>query len=332
MNRSAKTQDCTQEADIEQTPTNATFRHDDNDGSRREQMMKISAIQQQPAYDRIAIHRHAAIGAYSPIPAFLLRLVSFLFVLVCGSVRIAQAATDPQYPDQASSTETTLAIFTEGPMPEGLWPALTSALHSELASVSPELRTLAPSAPRDGSGTAQFQAAHVQTAQFQIVRGDRIAPGFAVDNSITVYLLGVCETKPAPQPDLFGQRWASGALGWVNMSGGKIEPFIHVDCKRIGQMLGRQGMGRSRDQRNQFMANAIARVVAHEWIHIATQSSHHEKHGIGQAQFSVADLLAHAPKAFVNAERQAPSFDCDADAELERLSALTSLVPSRGTK
>ena len=290
--------------------------------------MNIAAIQQQPAYNRIAIHHHAAIGTYSPIPAFLLRFVSFLFVLVCGSVRIAQAAIDPQYPDQASSRETTLAIFTEGPMPEGLWPALTSALQSELASVSPELRSLASSAMGDSSGgTAQFQ-----TTQFQIVRGDRIAPGFAVGNSVTVYLLGVCETTPAPQSDPFGQRWASGALGWVKMAGGKIEPFIHVDCKRIGQMLGWQGLGRSRDRRNQLMANAIARVVAHEYIHVASQSAHHEKHGVGQAQFSVADLLVHSSKPAVKKPTPAHSADCDAGAVLDELPVLDLPIPARGTK
>ena len=39
------------------------------------------------------------------------------------------------------------------------------------------------------------------------------------------------------------------------------------------------------------MAEAIARVIAHEWIHIATQKAGHEKSGVMESQFQVSDLL-----------------------------------------
>jgi hypothetical protein len=73
---------------------------------------------------------------------------------------------------------------------------------------------------------------------------------------------------------------------------GRIAPFIHVDCTRIGQVLGPQALGLDRDRRNSLMGGAIARVVLHEWIHIATQSSSHAQRGISKAQFGVADLTA----------------------------------------
>jgi hypothetical protein len=40
------------------------------------------------------------------------------------------------------------------------------------------------------------------------------------------------------------------------------------------------------------MAHAIAHVLIHEWIHVATQSSSHSAHGITRASLSVRELIA----------------------------------------
>ena len=53
-----------------------------------------------------------------------------------------------------------------------------------------------------------------------------------------------------------------------------------------------RALGLDADERNAVMAGAIARVIAHEWIHIATQSSSHSERGIEKAQYGVADLMA----------------------------------------
>ena len=81
-------------------------------------------------------------------------------------------------------------------------------------------------------------------------------------------------------------------LGWVSRRNGRIEPFAHVDCTRIGQVLGRQALGMDADRRNGVMAGAMARVIVHEWIHIATQNRAHAERGVEKAQFGVADLTA----------------------------------------
>jgi hypothetical protein len=88
------------------------------------------------------------------------------------------------------------------------------------------------------------------------------------------------------------RRTAYGVpLGWVRRLDGRIEPFAHVDCARIGQVLGPQALGMDADRRNAVMAGAIARVILHEWIHIATQNPRHAERGITKAQFGVADLM-----------------------------------------
>jgi len=216
-------------------------------------------------------------------------LLSFLFVLLLfasGVSRVAQA----QVP--AAPSAITVAIFpdpSKPSMPDDMWQALVASLYDELASGSPDLRGLPAQA------VIRANAASIPVS---IVRGDRIAPGISVANSITVYLHGECKTTPVPKSSSFGQNtpWQSQALGWVLIDDGHIEPFVHVDCTRLGQMLGLQGIGRSREQRNELMAVAVTRVIVHEWIHIATQNSHHAKSGIAKAEFGVSDLLEHRPK------------------------------------
>jgi hypothetical protein len=189
---------------------------------------------------------------------------------------IASAQTTPR---------TTIVVFADQPMPEGLWPALESALREELVSDSPGAR----------SSLAQKDGTHIG-ADLQILRGDQVQPGITVDQSITVYLHGECVTTYTPRPGLSGSPAVSGVLGWVQINNGQIDPFIHIACGRIGQMLVQQGMGRNLDGRNKLVAAGISRVVLHEWIHIATQSAHHSQRGVTKAQFGVADLLAHSAK------------------------------------
>jgi hypothetical protein len=78
----------------------------------------------------------------------------------------------------------------------------------------------------------------------------------------------------------------------VGRADGRIAPFAHVDCTRIGEVLGLHAQGMRRQQRVEAMAVALARVILHEWIHIATQNSTHAREGIEKAQFSVVDLIA----------------------------------------
>jgi hypothetical protein len=175
-----------------------------------------------------------------------------------------------------SEPHVTLAIFSgdpRHPVPAQLWLPLESDLQSGLAAKDPELQPLA----QDG-------------AQVQILRADQVTPGIVVTDSITVYLHGVCSLHPyritaAPHR-------VSGALGWVERRRGQIEPFLHIDCDRLAQLLQPQSAGRDATQRNEILARAIARVLLHEWLHVATQNPHHAEEGIAKAQFNIADLLA----------------------------------------
>jgi len=83
-----------------------------------------------------------------------------------------------------------------------------------------------------------------------------------------------------------------GALGWVRLVHGRIEPFIHVECAQIVQELGPLVLGMNRKRRDAVMGEAMARVIVHEWVHVATQNAGHAAHGVAKSHFGVADLLA----------------------------------------
>ena len=109
------------------------------------------------------------------------------------------------------------------------------------------------------------------------------------DNPITIYLHGDCVVLPSFS---LGRPSSSGALGWVRLNHGHIEHFVHVECTRLAQTLASQTYGLDRDQRDRLMARAIARVILHEWIHIATQNPGHAGDGLAKATFSPRDLIA----------------------------------------
>lgn len=187
-------------------------------------------------------------------------LLAVLILLALSSQAIhAQAAP-------ALAGQTTLVVFSDRPLPEDQWIVLFANLRSGLTSGDPETRPL--------------------DSEAQFVRGDRLESGIAVDSAITVFLHGDCSLAPLNHRTAYGVP-----LGWVRRVHGRIEPFVHVDCSEIGQVLGGQMRWYSKQARSQAMAEAMARVILHEWIHIATQSPHHAGSGVAKAQFGVSDLL-----------------------------------------
>jgi hypothetical protein len=118
-------------------------------------------------------------------------------------------------------------------------------------------------------------------------RGNDVALGTVFSRVIVVKLLGRCDVLlQSDRPSL------APPLGWVWQVSGKIQPFIFVDCERIAQVLRNRSAGLDKYERRHAMAQAIAHVVIHEWIHIATQSPAHGARGITKQSLSPAELTA----------------------------------------
>lgn len=164
------------------------------------------------------------------------------------------------------TSHTTMVVFTDHPMEDDQWSALVRELHRS------EVR-LETTAQELGGG-------------LEVLRGRDLVTGVSVDQVISVTVIGDCTLLPGPR------RMVNGALGWVKKVDGEIQPFIHVSCERIVEMLQPLALGMNRERRNAVMAEAMARVIAHEWIHIASQKSGHEKSGVMESKFEVSNLLA----------------------------------------
>jgi hypothetical protein len=171
---------------------------------------------------------------------------------------VAQLPAPPQH--------ATIVVFTDRPMSSEQWPELFSALRTGLANGGVETREL--------DRNADF------------IRGEDLSPGLEVESAVSVFLHGNCSLEPLERRTAFAVP-----LGWVHRTDGQIQPFVHVDCTRIGQVIGAQTRWLSRQGRDKVMAGALARVILHEWIHIATQNPGHAESGIARAQFGVADLM-----------------------------------------
>jgi hypothetical protein len=166
-----------------------------------------------------------------------------------------------------TAPHTTVVVFPDHPLPKGEWPSLFAAIRSVLAEVAAETPAIDINA--------------------ELVPGDALVPGLRVDASLSVYLHGDCDFALQPP-----RGYPAGAtLGWVWQRQGTIEPFVHVDCTSIGQVLEPGIYWFSKDQRTHAMAGAIARVIVHEWIHIVTQSAGHSGQGVAKAHFGMDDLL-----------------------------------------
>jgi len=194
-------------------------------------------------------------------PVTLLQIVMLCVVFIHGGRVFAQnpAFTGPQ---------TRLIVFAEHGMADGQWTALFASLRRDL--------------------TGSIEDAPL-TNDAELIRGDVALRKQRLQDGIAVYLEGDCTLLP---PALYAPHVVEGRLGWVPSVHGRIQPYVHVDCRTLTKMLQGLAMHMSKDRRETVMGEAIARVIMHEYIHYATQSPVHSNHGIEMRQFTMADLLA----------------------------------------
>ena len=172
------------------------------------------------------------------------------------------------YPQAAvvATPRVTFVVFADRHMADDQWSALFRSLRQDFADLAVETHSL--------------------PANVDLVRGSEVKPGIQVELAVSVYLHGDCAILPQAGPHV-----VRGALGWVLRDHGQIQPFIHVDCARIGEIVGQHAMGMSPERRSEAIAKAISRVIMHEWIHVATGSAAHASEGISKGSFGFADLV-----------------------------------------
>jgi hypothetical protein len=170
----------------------------------------------------------------------------------------------------AQQPGTAVIFYAQVQVDDELWSDLFQTLRADLAA---------------GMGQSRNGLALPQNPDY--FRGNDLALGTVFSTVIVVKLLGRCDVLlQSDRPSL------DPPLGWVWQVSGKIQPFIFVDCERIAQVLRGRSAGLDKRERRHAMAQAIAHVVIHEWIHIATQSPAHGARGITRQFLSAAELTA----------------------------------------
>lgn len=83
-----------------------------------------------------------------------------------------------------------------------------------------------------------------------------------------------------------------GAFAWTHTSDGVILPFSEVACDRVRQSIAEAMWGGQRREAENLFGRALARVVAHELMHILGQCPDHSQHGIFKHALSGKQLIA----------------------------------------
>lgn len=148
----------------------------------------------------------------------------------------------------------------------------------------------------------------MQHAGFQVIglHGSDQPPSGEAAHVVVVELRGACAVPMArsssaePIPPVLSL--ASSAV-----ADGRVLPFSWVDCSALNRFLGPAISAQTAEDQAYIYGRSMARLLAHEFYHVLTQTGDHTQAGICKASFSRADLLA-------------DHFDFDA-AALERLHA-----------
>jgi hypothetical protein len=188
---------------------------------------------------------------------------------------------------KAQTTGSAIVFYADRQVSESLWTPLFSAIQEDLAS--------------EDLGAASHLLAHSP----RLLRSSQLVTGEEFSNVIEVKLIGRCDVVQQAYRPL-----KPGPLGWVLRVQGAIQPYIYVDCTRIAQVLNPTTLGLSDDARTRAMSQAIAHVLVHEWIHIATQNVGHTPHGISEAQLTASRLVTEPePSHSTEAIPEKPSSD-----------------------
>jgi hypothetical protein len=191
------------------------------------------------------------------------RILPVLWTLLALS---GSAKSAPALAPGMGGPKTTIVIFSDRPMAEPVWATLFAQLRHE--------------------AVAEARSTPGLDADPQLLKGIEVVPGTLTENPIVVKLHGDC------RPPVGVRAFPSDApLGWVRREEGRISSFVQVDCTRVAEVIAQRVAWMNDGEKSVAMCGAIARVILHEWIHIAEQSARHSHDGISKRAFGSADLV-----------------------------------------
>jgi hypothetical protein len=106
------------------------------------------------------------------------------------------------------------------------------------------------------------------------------------ENLVVVRFSGRCILEP--NPILYDER---GPLAFTHTSDGTVLPFSEVACDQVTASMRSAMFGGDYAQGDQLLGRALGRVVAHELVHILTDSHDHGREGVARAALSGTQLI-----------------------------------------
>jgi hypothetical protein len=113
------------------------------------------------------------------------------------------------------------------------------------------------------------------------------AAGATFPDLIMVRFKGKCVMEPVGY--LYDER---GPLAFTHSSDGAVLPFSEVACDKITQSIRGAMWGGDFARGDLLLGRALGRVLAHEVVHILTNSANHGHRGVAQTSLSGSQLIA----------------------------------------
>ena len=124
-------------------------------------------------------------------------------------------------------------------------------------------------------------------------RSPQEASEAAVDNLVVVQFKGKCILEPVGY--LYDER---GPLAFTSTTNGDVLPFSEVACDQVTSVIRTAMFAGDYNHADALLGRALARVVAHEVIHMLTKSGEHGHAGIARSAFSGKQLIGEALPLF----------------------------------
>jgi len=111
--------------------------------------------------------------------------------------------------------------------------------------------------------------------------------GQSYDNLVVVRFKGKCVLEPVPF--LYDER---GPLAFTYTTAGAMQPFSEVACDQVAAAARSAMSGRDFAHADLLFGRALARVVAHELLHMLSRSGAHGHEGVARAALSGSNLIS----------------------------------------
>jgi hypothetical protein len=164
-----------------------------------------------------------------------------------------------------------------------------------IVPVSAETRRLTVVADFQGPYSPR-SIAHMKTELASILGGSgfeiewkslREARGQTFNEMVMVRFKGKCLLEPVPYL-YYDER---GPLASTNTVDGEVLPFSEVACDRVTSTVRTAMHGGDYASSDLFLGRALGRIVAHELVHIYTNSGKHSSQGVQEAALSGQQLI-----------------------------------------